>query len=356
MREILGVIISRTSLAARRASIRAGFGIALVLCVGATLVAASSFRQPGVSAPSIAAPSEHAALASSAAAFGAAGAPVPTTELWHPLPADTPAVSTAPTRTTCPPGFDSECYVPPPPTPAQALVQTSGPAFTLRVPILEYHRIKPPAGESGSTASLIVPPKIFTAQMDALSAAGWQTITMGQFGDYLRLGLQPPPKTFVITFDDGYEDGYQYAFPILRSHGFVATFFVIAGQIGQAWQLSPAHMRELVAAGNEIGNHSMSHTNMMVMTPERLIKETYGASTIIAGQVGIWPKSFSYPMGLTYPPSSAAVAATPGILTAVIQGGSKRETWANRLEIPRIRVGPATYPPNLVERLSRYAS
>jgi peptidoglycan/xylan/chitin deacetylase (PgdA/CDA1 family) len=353
---MLGVIISRTSLSARRASIRAGFGMALVLCVGATLVAASSFRQPGVSAPSRAAPSEYAALASSAATPGAAGTPEPTTEQWHPLPADTPTVSSSPTTTACAPGFDSECSAPPPPTPAPALVPTSGPAFTLRVPILEYHRIKPPAGESGSTASLIVPPEIFTAQMDALSAAGWQTITMGQLGDYLRLGRQPPSKTFVITFDDGYEDGYQYAFPILRSHGFVATFFVIAGKIGEAWQLSPAHMRELVAAGNEIGNHSMSHTNMMVMTPARLIVETYGASAIIARQVGIWPKSFSYPMGLTYAPSSAAVAATPGILTAVIQGGSKRETWANRLEIPRIRVGPGTYPPNLVERLSRYVS
>ena len=353
---MLGVIISRTSLSARRASIRAGFGMALVLCIGATLVAASSFRQPGVSAPSIAAPSEYAALASSAATPGAAGTPEPTTEQWHPLPADTPAVSTSPTTATCAAGFDSECYAPPPPTLAPALVPASGPAFTLRVPILEYHRVKPPAGESGDVASLIVSPEIFTAQMDALSAAGWQTITMGQLGDDLRLDVQPPPKSFVITLDDGYEDGYQYAFPILRSHGFVATFFVIAGQIGQAWQLSPAHMRELVAAGNEIGNHSMSHTDMRVMTPERLIRETYGASAIIAGQVGIWPKSFCYPMGLTYPPSSAAVAATPGILTAVIQGGSKHETWANRLEMPRIRVGPATYPPNLVERLNRYVS
>ena len=353
---MLGVIISRTSLSARRASIRAGFGMALVLCIGATLVAASSFRQPGVSAPSRAAPSGYAALASSAATPGAAGTPEPTTEPWHPLPANTAAVSASPTIATCAPGFDSECYAPPPPTPAPALVRTSGPAFTLRVPILEYHRVKPPAGESGDIASLIVSPEIFTAQMNALSAAGWQTITMGQLGDDLRLGVQPPPKSFVITLDDGYEDGYQYAFPILRSHGFVATFFVIAGQIGQAWQLSPAHMRELVAAGNEIGNHSMSHTDMRVMTSERLIRETYGASAIIAGQVGIWPKSFCYPMGLTYPPSSAAVAATPGILTAVIQGGSKHETWANRLEMPRIRVGPATYPPNLVERLNRYVS
>src|SRR5450759_187389 len=133
--------------------------MALVLCVGATLAAASSFRQPGVSAPSRAAPSEYAALASSAATLGAAGTPEPTTEQRHPLPADVPAVSSSPT-TACSPGFDSECYAPPPPTPAPVLVPTSGPAFTLHVPILEYHRVKPPAGESGDVASLIVSPEI----------------------------------------------------------------------------------------------------------------------------------------------------------------------------------------------------
>jgi len=332
--------------------------MALVLFFGATLVAATSFQEPGVSglSPSIAPPSEHAALASSAATPSVAGTPKPTTEPWHPLPADTSAVSTSPAIAICATGFDSECYAPPPPTPAPTVVPSPGSAFTVRVPILEYHRVKPPAGESGSTASLIVPPEVFAAQMDALSTAGRHTITMGELGDDLRLGVQPAPRSFVITFDDGYEDGYQYAYPILSQDGFVPTYFLIAGQIGQSWQLSPAHMRELVAAGNEIGNHSWSHTNMMVMTPERLIVETYGASTFIAQQVGIWPKSFSYPMGLTYATSSAAVAAAPGILTAVIQGGSKRETWANRLEIPRIRVGPGTYPPDLVERLSRYVS
>lgn len=281
--------------------------------------------------------------------------PETTIEPWHPVSAATPDVTGPPPFATCTTVIVSWCDTPPPPM-ALVAAPSAGRAFTLRVPILEYHRVKPPAGESGSAESLIVPPEVFSAQMDALSAAGWQTITMGQLGDDLRLAIQPPPKTFVVTLDDGYEDGYQYAFPILSRDGFVATFFVIAGQIGEAWQLSPAQMRELIAAGNEIGSHSLSHTNMMVMTPERLTMETYGASAAIASQIGIWPKSFSYPMGLTYPPSTAAVGATPGILTAVIQGGSEQETWANRLTIPRVRVGPRTYPQDLVDRLSRYVS
>ncbi len=229
-----------------------------------------------------------------------------------------------------------------------------GSRLVLHVPILEYHRVKAYAGESGYAVDLIVPPETFTTQMSALSAAGWRTLTMGELGDALRLGIQPPPKSFVISFDDGYEDGYINAFPILRSKGFVATFFVIAGRIGQPEFLNPVEMRELVAAGNEIGNHSMSHADMRIMTPERLVDETLGASAIIAGHVGVWPRSFCYPIGLTDPMVSDAVAAIPGIQTAVVQGGSKPETWTNRLALPRIRVGPGTYPTDLVERMGRY--
>ena len=46
--------------------------------------------------------------------------------------------------------------------------------------------------------------------------------------------------------------------------------------------------------------------------------------------------------------------ATPGIQTAVIQGGTGPEAWPNRLQIPRIRVGPGTYPQDLVDRATRY--
>jgi hypothetical protein len=76
---------------------------------------------------------------------------------------------------------------------------------------------------------------------------------------------------------------------------------------------------------------------------------------VIAHDVGVWPQSFCYPIGLTDPEVSAAVAATPGIETAVIQTGAKPETWSNRLELPRIRVGPASYPQDVVARATGYA-
>ncbi len=226
--------------------------------------------------------------------------------------------------------------------------------FGLRVPILEYHRVKPFETETGYQVGLVVPPEVFAAQMDALRVAGWQTITMGQLGDDLRSGIEPVPKSFVVTLDDGYEDGYTYAYPILQKELFLATYFVIGSQIDKPGRLTVDELQTLFGAGNEIGNHSMSHEDMRYMPADRLVTETFGASAMIARDVGVWPQSFSYPAGFTGPAVISALSKCPGIETAVIQGGSKPETWPNRFGLPRIRVGPGTNPQDLVERMNRY--
>jgi peptidoglycan/xylan/chitin deacetylase (PgdA/CDA1 family) len=278
-----------------------------------------------------------------------------------------PSLGTSPSRTggfepavgwrrppSCTPLVDVDCRPFVAPTPLPSIAASAGPAFALHVQIFEYHRVKPFAGETDYTRDLIVPPELFTAQMDALAKAGWHTITMGQLGDDLRQRIEPAPKSFVISFDDGYEDGYTYALPILQHYGFVATFFVIGGRIGHEDQLTVGEMRILVASGNEIGNHTMSHEDLRVATPVQLRIEIYGASAAIARAVGVWPQSFAYPIGLTDEMVTDAVASSPGIETAVIQGGSQTETWPNRLTLPRIRVGPGSYPQYLVDRACRY--
>lgn len=278
-------------------------------------------------------------------------APLPTA--WDALPPATPQPVAPAADPTCVRGPGGPCPTVPEPT-AMPSVEAAGAGVTLHVPILEYHRIKPPAGETGYVQSLIVPPELFASQMDAMYSAGWHTMTMGQLGDALREGIQPSPKSFVITFDDGYEDGYTYAAPVLRQYGFVATYFIVGSQIGATDHLNVGELRALLAAGNEIGNHTMTHQDLERMGPEQLKSEIYGASALIATDVGVWPQSFAYPAGLTDQMVEAAVAMTPGIETAVIQGGSLPETWENRMLVGRIRVGPGTYPQDLVAKANRY--
>jgi peptidoglycan/xylan/chitin deacetylase (PgdA/CDA1 family) len=342
--------------ASRVASITAASSLFPILTVLAIAGAAAS----GMSPPSKDAPSPPpgnmqvvggASGGSMVAMVPAADAASPTAAAW-PGPPETPPVDPATPTPSCLPGYDRECTTTPVPTPLPSITGP-GRAFTVHVVILEYHRIKPDEGETGYVADLITPPNAFEAQMAAMYVAGWHTMTMGELGDDLRLGIQPRPKSFVVTLDDGWEDGYTYAFPILRRFGFVATYFVVGGQIGQPDHLTAGELRELLAADSEIGNHTMSHQDLRWMTPEQARAEIYDASALIARLIGVWPQSFSYPKGGRNAEVTAAVAATPGIETAVIQSGDWPPSWARRLEIPRMRVGPETLPRDLVAAATR---
>ena len=219
--------------------------------------------------------------------------------------------------------------------------------FVLQVPILMYHRIVPLSEAGNSIRSLVVPPATFDAQLSALEAAGWHTITVSALADDLEAGIRPAPRTFVITIDDGWYDGYTYALPILQKHGFVATYYVIAGRINEPDFLSVDQLRALVAADNEIGDHTMDHVSLGGGTDARLTYEIDGAAATIALATGRWPETLAYPSGHF---SSAAISIIQacGMKMAVIEGDGTYESWATRFTTPRVKVYPGTSPATLL--------
>ncbi len=285
---------------------------------------------------------------------------------------------------------------------------TSKKAIALRVPILMYHRIVPVAEAGDSMPGLVVPPERFAAQMDALAAAGWHTITMATLGADLQAGVEPAAKSFVITFDDGYDDGYTYALPILQAHGYVATYYVIPGRFDKHAFLTSDHVRALAGAGMEIGDHTLNHVPIGMRPIATASYQVEAAAARIAQVTGQWPASFAYPFGSQSARARQVVAACGQMRTAVIEappkvivpaspgasGGptpsaapsaapsadpsaspgatpappaptpapSKRpafppvfETWANRFELPRLRISPSVSPEWLVAMLAPYA-
>ena len=94
------------------------------------------------------------------------------------------------------------------------------------VPILCYHRVGPRAN------FMIMPPETFAAQMEYLARNNYNVIRLADLADFLS-GKRPlPPRAVVITFDDGHVSSYQHAYPILRKHGFAATFFLYTDFFG----------------------------------------------------------------------------------------------------------------------------
>jgi len=248
-------------------------------------------------------------------------------------------------------------------------------SFTLHVPILMYHRIVPFAEAGDSIVGLVVPPDTFAAQLSALESRGWHTITMATLANDLAAHVSPPAKTVVITIDDGWYDGYTYALPILQSHGFVATYYVIAGRIDQPDFLSSIQLRKLVAAGDEIGDHTMDHVNLTAQGATALTHQIDAAAARIAQVTGVWPESLAYPSGYEDAKVVAAVGACQELRIAVLEGALEMvtpaaapksgatqalptivklqgyETWADRFLVPRVRVTPGTTAVDLLALL-----
>jgi peptidoglycan/xylan/chitin deacetylase (PgdA/CDA1 family) len=251
--------------------------------------------------------------------------------------------------TSCDPGVVPGAEFPPP----ISVPSPEATPLTLHVPILEYHRIVPLADAGKSLPGLTMPPEIFDAQMAALNKAGWHTITLATLADDLSAGVTPPAHSFVVTVDDGWWDSYGYAYPILEKYGYVATFFVIADRIGRPFFMGPSQIQALADAGNEVGDHSVSHNALTAASPKALTYEIDSGAATIAAITGRWPETLAYPLGKVDSQVIAAVAACKSLRMAVVEGDGAPETWADRFRVSRIQVGPYRTASDLLAQVQR---
>jgi peptidoglycan/xylan/chitin deacetylase (PgdA/CDA1 family) len=269
-------------------------------------------------------------------------------------PTPTPTVEPTPTlRPTANPKIKCDQWLVPDAIPVPAITKEPAKSFKLNVPILEYHRIIGP--EAKGLAHLKVPPKTFDAQMKKLYDNGWHTITLAKLAGDLEHEITPPAKTFVVTFDDGYADGYLNALPILQKYGFVGTYFIITSRRNGSF-LTPTEVKALSQAGNEIADHTAYHVSL---TSGKADQEVDSAALYIAQTTGKWPSTLAYPYGSYNSYAKNAVARCQPMRMAVIQEASSGpkaiETWSNRFQVPRIKISPGTSPKYLLQKLTPYA-
>ncbi|HEY4132636.1 MAG TPA: polysaccharide deacetylase family protein, partial [Gemmatimonadaceae bacterium] len=153
----------------------------------------------------------------------------------------------------------------------------------MKLTILMYHKIdelRPGVRFPGN----YVAPHAFEAQMDALLAWGYRTVTFEQWLDYRDgRGGPLPEKPLIVTFDDGYTCFARNAWPVMKPRGIGATVFLVAGEIGgtNAWDrdevreplLDAETIRALQADGVQFGSHSMTHRPMATIPPTQALEE-----------------------------------------------------------------------------------
>ena len=109
--------------------------------------------------------------------------------------------------------------------------------------------------------------------------------------------MAQPPKTVFLSFDDGYEDNYTNAFPIIREEGVKATFFLITDYIGKENRMNADQIKQMAAAGMSFGSHTVSHGELVKLSAEDLQKEMSESKAVLQRDYGITAESIAYPGG-----------------------------------------------------------
>jgi peptidoglycan/xylan/chitin deacetylase (PgdA/CDA1 family) len=171
-----------------------------------------------------------------------------------------------------------------------------------RVPILMYHSISENLfAKSHPYYQINTSPNVFARQMRWLRRNGYRTMNLTEMLAAMETG-QDLSKTVVITFDDGYQDFYTDALPVMKQCGFTATIFLATDRI-QDWAvriegadyLTWREVRELHAEGIHFGSHTVTHPDLRSLEPEQIDYELGYSKETIEQKLGVQVESFSYP-------------------------------------------------------------
>jgi peptidoglycan/xylan/chitin deacetylase (PgdA/CDA1 family) len=170
----------------------------------------------------------------------------------------------------------------------------------INIPILMYHHITDVPPHNILDLSLTVTPNVFGQQLDYLKLHGYHTITFNQLFNFLYYNGPLPSKPIILTFDDGYDDAYTFAYPILQKHGYSGMFYIITGKVGWKGQATWDQLREMLANGMQMGSHTITHRNMgevWRISPQEAQQEFQQSRQDLQTQLGIIIQQFCYPTG-----------------------------------------------------------
>jgi peptidoglycan/xylan/chitin deacetylase (PgdA/CDA1 family) len=165
----------------------------------------------------------------------------------------------------------------------------------LRIPILMYHSISDEPETGHPYYWINTSPARFAEHMKFLHDNGYQVISLNQAVEILNSQLatrNSQQKFVVLTFDDGYQDFYSQAFPVLRKYGFTATVFLPTAFIDRADSglrgkphLSWDQVRDLAVQGITFGSHTINHPKLYGMQLNEIKHEISESKKIIRTQI-----------------------------------------------------------------------
>ncbi|MEG3935033.1 sulfotransferase [Microcoleus sp. T3_B1] len=214
-------------------------------------------------------------------------------------------------------------------------------SVTKKLPILSYRRISPDGLDA-------VTPQIFEQQLHNLKNLGYYSASWENWRSAKLAKTPLPGKAILMTFDGGYLDFFQYAWPLLKRFDFTATVFLVAESIGKtnSWEKAEFEEVQLMGwpeilqlrdAGIEFGSMSATHPPLTALSPTEIVREAAKSRAILERGLEKSVKCFAYPYGDVDPIVAHLIGAS-GYTFGVSYKLNFSSFDDSLLSLPRIKV------------------
>lgn len=175
-------------------------------------------------------------------------------------------------------------------------------------PVIQYHKIDKP-GRGTLVRGGFTPPQRFARQMAFLKKREFAFYTASGLIEYFMEHDSFPENGIAVTLDDGWQDNYTNAFPVLQALGLMATVYIVPSCLGERStkaaaagenvreHLSRQQVLEMSEAGIEFGSHSLNHRLLHQLPHEEIVFEVEEAKRQIEEVTQKECKTFAYPAG-----------------------------------------------------------
>ncbi len=205
--------------------------------------------------------------------------------------------------------------------------------FAYHTPILGYHRIGAFKGDHVPTVSA----QAFERQLAFLARRRVQVLPLEALVASVARGEAFPRRSVVITFDDGYEETYTVAWPLLKRFGFPATVFVAPAEVGMSGFVTWVQLVEMATDAMTIGSHTMHHAYLPLVGDEGLREELVESKRVIEQRIGRAVQFVSYPVG-GFTPQVQALAKQAGYAAACTTNRAAPRAVLDRYALRRIKI------------------
>ncbi|MGX6608066.1 polysaccharide deacetylase family protein [Micromonosporaceae bacterium Da 78-11] len=198
------------------------------------------------------------------------------------------------------------------------------------IPVLLYHSVG--RAPSSWVEPFTVAPEVFRRHLEIVAESGRQLLTVSELRLALDGRIAMPARPAVLTFDDGFADLLDVAAPLLARHAITASVYLTTGFVdgrspGGDRMISWAGLRDLQAAGHEIGGHSVTHPQLDTLSTGAARREITACRDTLQDTLGRPVESFAYPHGYSDARVRRLVAAA-GFTSAC----AVRDTHASRAD------------------------